>query len=71
MLIKSTDTILMTLGRKALTSGAIKGLTVCCAVFSIMCCVCVLHCKHTNWDGCTVHSHPEQCARADREEDCL
>ncbi|CAI9541999.1 unnamed protein product, partial [Staurois parvus] len=29
----------MTLGRKGLTSGAIKGSTVCCAVFHIMCCV--------------------------------
>ncbi|CAI9590924.1 unnamed protein product [Staurois parvus] len=29
----------MTLGRKGLTSGAIKGLTVCC--FTV-CCVCVL-----------------------------
>ncbi|CAI9581337.1 unnamed protein product, partial [Staurois parvus] len=29
MLIKSTDTVLMTLGRKGLTCGVIKGLTVC------------------------------------------
>ncbi|CAI9575911.1 unnamed protein product, partial [Staurois parvus] len=30
-------------------------------------CVCVLHCKHTALDGCAVHSHPKQYARADRE----
>ncbi|CAI9579916.1 unnamed protein product [Staurois parvus] len=30
-------------------------------------CVCVLHCNHTALDGCPVHSHPKQCARADRE----
>ncbi|CAI9553978.1 unnamed protein product, partial [Staurois parvus] len=34
----------MTLGRKGLTSGAIKGLTVC---YFTVCCVCALHCKHT------------------------
>ncbi|CAI9548306.1 unnamed protein product [Staurois parvus] len=37
MLIKSNDTVLMALGRKGLTCGAIKGLTVCC--FTV-CCVC-------------------------------
>ncbi|CAI9556472.1 unnamed protein product [Staurois parvus] len=39
-LIKSTDTVLMTLCRKELTSGAIKGLTVCyftlCALFVLL-----------------------------------
>ncbi|CAI9582255.1 unnamed protein product, partial [Staurois parvus] len=35
MLIKSTDTVLMTLGRKGLTSGAIKGLTVCCVSLTV------------------------------------
>ncbi|CAI9612115.1 unnamed protein product [Staurois parvus] len=29
----------MTLGRKGLTSGAIKGLTVCCVCFYYVCCV--------------------------------
>ncbi|CAI9557143.1 unnamed protein product [Staurois parvus] len=32
--------------------------------------VLVLLCKHTALDGYAVHSHPEQCAQADREEDC-
>ncbi|CAI9545934.1 unnamed protein product, partial [Staurois parvus] len=41
--MKSADTVLMTLGRKGLTSGAIKGLTVCCFT---MWPVCVLLCKH-------------------------
>ncbi|CAI9578162.1 unnamed protein product, partial [Staurois parvus] len=40
---KSTDTVLIALGRKGLTCGAIKGLTVCCA----------LHCKHTAF-SCTL-----------------
>ncbi|CAI9573017.1 unnamed protein product, partial [Staurois parvus] len=30
----------MTLGRKGLTSGVIKGLTVCCAVLHYVLCVC-------------------------------
>ncbi|CAI9578814.1 unnamed protein product, partial [Staurois parvus] len=46
VLIKSTDTVLMALGRKGLNMRAIKGLTVCC--------VCVLHCKHTALDGCAM-----------------
>ncbi|CAI9600063.1 unnamed protein product [Staurois parvus] len=36
----------MTLGRKGLTSGAIKGLTVCCVCFTV-CAVCVLLGTHT------------------------
>ncbi|CAI9572145.1 unnamed protein product [Staurois parvus] len=44
----------MALGRKGLTCGMIKGLTVGC-----VCVLCVLHCKHTALDGCTVHSHPK------------
>ncbi|CAI9552702.1 unnamed protein product, partial [Staurois parvus] len=32
--------------------------------------VLALHCKHTALNGCAVDSHPEQCVRADREEDC-
>ncbi|CAI9568800.1 unnamed protein product [Staurois parvus] len=52
----------MTLGRKGLTSGAIKGLTVCCVCFTLWGGVCVLHCNHTALDGCAVHSHPKQWA---------
>ncbi|CAI9563547.1 unnamed protein product, partial [Staurois parvus] len=37
-----TDTVLMALGRKGLTCGAIKGLIVCC--FTVCCVLCVLHC---------------------------
>ncbi|CAI9602236.1 unnamed protein product, partial [Staurois parvus] len=48
----------MALGTKGLTWGLIKGLIVCRDV-------CGLHCKHTALDGCAVHSHLEQCARAD------
>ncbi|CAI9540345.1 unnamed protein product [Staurois parvus] len=36
----------MALGRNGLTSGAIKGLNVCCVLFHNGA-VCVLHCKHT------------------------
>ncbi|CAI9607154.1 unnamed protein product [Staurois parvus] len=39
-------------------------------VFYIVGHVSMLHCKHTALDGCAVHSHPKQCARADREENC-
>ncbi|CAI9561889.1 unnamed protein product [Staurois parvus] len=67
--MKSTDTVLMTLGRKGLTSGAIKGFTVCCLCFTAG--GCVFHCKHTAVNDCTVHSHPKQCARVDREEYCF
>ncbi|CAI9612276.1 unnamed protein product [Staurois parvus] len=49
----------MALGRKGLTCGVIKGLTVCCF---IVCCVCALHCKHTALYGSALHSHPQQCA---------
>ncbi|CAI9584306.1 unnamed protein product, partial [Staurois parvus] len=48
MLIKSNDTVLMALGRKGLTCGAIKGLTVCCFAYWA---VFVLHCKHTVLHG--------------------
>ncbi|CAI9568782.1 unnamed protein product [Staurois parvus] len=47
----------------------IKGLTVFMSVL-LGGGVCVLHCNHTALDGCAVHSHPEQCTRADREENC-
>ncbi|CAI9585901.1 unnamed protein product [Staurois parvus] len=57
----------MALGRKGLTSGAIKGLTVCWVCFTMgLClvllggCLLVLHCNHTALDGCAVHKHPEQ-----------
>ncbi|CAI9582519.1 unnamed protein product [Staurois parvus] len=53
----------MALGRKGLTYGVIKGLTVCCFTISYL---RMLHCKHTALHGCVVHSHPKQCARADR-----
>ncbi|CAI9571547.1 unnamed protein product, partial [Staurois parvus] len=39
VLIKSTDTVLMTLGRKGLAFWVIKGLIVCCAT-----CCCVFIC---------------------------
>ncbi|CAI9550993.1 unnamed protein product [Staurois parvus] len=54
----------MPLGRKGLTSGVIKGLTVCCVVFNIKL-VCVFHCNHITLDGCAVQSHPKQCSHAD------
>ncbi|CAI9618834.1 unnamed protein product, partial [Staurois parvus] len=58
----------MALGRKGLTCGAIKGLNVLLGVFLLTAgCVSVLCCNHTALDGCAVHSHPKQCARADRE----
>ncbi|CAI9594157.1 unnamed protein product [Staurois parvus] len=53
----------MALGRKGLTCGVMKLLTVCCFT---PCCV-----HHTALDGCAMHSHPKQCARADREENCI
>ncbi|CAI9546818.1 unnamed protein product [Staurois parvus] len=53
----------MTLGRKGLTSGMIKGLTVCC--------VCALHGKHTALYGSAMQSHTKQCAGADRGEICI
>ncbi|CAI9581766.1 unnamed protein product, partial [Staurois parvus] len=40
VLIKSTNTVQMALGRKGLTCGAIKGLNVCCVLFYCMLCVC-------------------------------
>ncbi|CAI9551347.1 unnamed protein product, partial [Staurois parvus] len=47
----------MALGRKGLTCGVIKGLTVCCFT---MWAVCTLHCKHI-----AMQSHTKQCAGAD------
>ncbi|CAI9607619.1 unnamed protein product, partial [Staurois parvus] len=44
----------MALGREGLTSGAIKGLTVCCFT---MCSVFVIHCKHT-----AMQNHANQMA---------
>ncbi|CAI9565780.1 unnamed protein product, partial [Staurois parvus] len=43
----------MALGRKGLTSGVIKGLTVCCVCFNA-CVVCVLLCKHATVYFCSV-----------------
>ncbi|CAI9567361.1 unnamed protein product, partial [Staurois parvus] len=60
----------MALGKKGLTSWVIKGLTVCCACFT-MGCVFVLHCKHTALHGCAMHNHAKQCAQADRNENCF
>ncbi|CAI9588446.1 unnamed protein product, partial [Staurois parvus] len=54
----------MALGRKGLTCGAIKGLTVCC--FTLCVCVC-----HTDLYGSAMQSHTKQCARTDREEKCI
>ncbi|CAI9615889.1 unnamed protein product, partial [Staurois parvus] len=47
----------MALGRKRLTCGAIKGLTVCCFTYGAM---FVFHCKHTALYGCAMHSHAKQ-----------
>ncbi|CAI9584210.1 unnamed protein product, partial [Staurois parvus] len=58
----------MTLGRKGLTSGVIKGLTVC---WLTVCCVHALHCKHTALTGSAVQSLIKQCAEADRREICV
>ncbi|CAI9585207.1 unnamed protein product, partial [Staurois parvus] len=55
----------MALGMKGLTSGAIKGLTVCCFTMEA---VCVLHCNHTALYGSAMQSHTKQCAGADRGE---
>ncbi|CAI9589994.1 unnamed protein product, partial [Staurois parvus] len=58
----------MALGRKGLTCGAIKGLTVCCFTRGG---VLVLHCKHAALHGCAVHSHAKQCAGAGKGENCF
>ncbi|CAI9591466.1 unnamed protein product [Staurois parvus] len=59
----------MALGRKGLTSGAIKGLTVCC--FTV-CCVCALLCQHIPLYDSSMQSHTKQCVRADgRDLYCL
>ncbi|CAI9559629.1 unnamed protein product, partial [Staurois parvus] len=55
----------MVLGRNGLTSGVIKGLTVCCFT---QCFVFVLHCKHTALHDFAVCSHAKRCAGADRDE---
>ncbi|CAI9566008.1 unnamed protein product [Staurois parvus] len=44
----------MALGRKGLTSGPIKGLTVCC--FTV-CCVSAFHCKQTALYCSAMQSH--------------
>ncbi|CAI9562775.1 unnamed protein product, partial [Staurois parvus] len=51
----------MAQGRKGLTCGAIKGLTVCCFTMGA---VCVFHCKHTALYGSAMQSHTKQCAGA-------
>ncbi|CAI9575831.1 unnamed protein product, partial [Staurois parvus] len=57
----------MALGRKGLTFGAIKGLTVCCVCFTKC---TVFHCKHTALYGCAMQSHTKKCSGADRGEIC-
>ncbi|CAI9553305.1 unnamed protein product, partial [Staurois parvus] len=52
----------MELGRKGLTSGVIKGLTVCC--FTV-------RCKDTALHGSAMQSHAKQYAGADRGENCI
>ncbi|CAI9607241.1 unnamed protein product, partial [Staurois parvus] len=59
MLIKSTNTVLMTLGRKGSTCEAIKGLTVCwltvCCVFywgDMLCCISLLCCAERYKAAC-------------------
>ncbi|CAI9545365.1 unnamed protein product, partial [Staurois parvus] len=58
----------MTLGRKGLTSGAIKGLTVCC--FTVYC-VCGLLCQHIALYCCAMQSNTKHCAKADRKRSVL
>ncbi|CAI9540346.1 unnamed protein product, partial [Staurois parvus] len=58
----------MALGKKRLTCGAIKGLTVCCFT---MWPVCALHCKHTALYGSAMQRHTKQCAGAERGEICI
>ncbi|CAI9537323.1 unnamed protein product, partial [Staurois parvus] len=43
--MKSTDTVLMTLGRKGLTCGVIKRLTVCCFWLCVLSSVSTLLCR--------------------------
>ncbi|CAI9576171.1 unnamed protein product, partial [Staurois parvus] len=58
----------MALGRKRLTSGAIKGLTVCCFIVG---CVSAFNCKHTALYNCAMQSHTKQYSGADRGENCI
>ncbi|CAI9602836.1 unnamed protein product, partial [Staurois parvus] len=58
----------MTLGRKGLTSGVIKGLTVCC---STKCAVCVLLGRHIAVYFSAVQRDTKQCAGADRGKNCI
>ncbi|CAI9597968.1 unnamed protein product, partial [Staurois parvus] len=58
----------MTLGRKGLTSGAIKGLTVCCVCFTVC---CVLLCMHAALYCSAMQSNTKQCVGADRGEICI
>ncbi|CAI9570319.1 unnamed protein product, partial [Staurois parvus] len=58
----------MALGRKGLTCGVIRGLTVYC--FTV-CCVCAFHCKHTALYGSAMQSHTKQCAGTDGRDLCL
>ncbi|CAI9585600.1 unnamed protein product, partial [Staurois parvus] len=60
----------MALGRKGLTSGAIKGLNVCCVFFSL-CAVSVLSTVSTLLSMAAVQSHTKQCAGADEGEICI
>ncbi|CAI9594662.1 unnamed protein product, partial [Staurois parvus] len=57
----------MTLGRKGLTCGVIKGLT---GLTVWVCTMCVFHYKHTALYGSAMQSHTKQCARANRGEIC-
>ncbi|CAI9611720.1 unnamed protein product, partial [Staurois parvus] len=60
----------MALGRKGLTSGVIKGLTVCCVVFTL-CAVCVLLGRQTAFYCSAQQSNTKQPVRADRGEICV
>ncbi|CAI9562094.1 unnamed protein product, partial [Staurois parvus] len=42
-----------------------------CVLFHYVCCVCVLHCKHSALYGCAMQSHTKQCAGADMGEICV
>ncbi|CAI9570988.1 unnamed protein product, partial [Staurois parvus] len=53
---------MMALSRKGLTSGMIKGLTVCCVCFTV--CYTALY-------GSVMHNHAKQCAGANRGENCF
>ncbi|CAI9604569.1 unnamed protein product, partial [Staurois parvus] len=59
----------MALGRKRLTCGAIKGLTVCCFYYEAVC--YVFHCKRTALYCSAVQRDTKQHVYADRRETCI